>query len=421
MIIIRHAWLNLKRNRNSHFKNGGFIFLIVLIIFSALHSYHAASDGLSNYREQSATVLKGVQDLNQTEQAKNLNVTDYEKLKNLPYVKSSQLTAQGAIFSNLAQPATSTQIEENYTDSSDGPMKGNYLSLLLLDNDSLKSFLERKSEKLQGKLPFEPNTCVISREFAKANKLKINDMISLGPKETEQKLKIVGIADLSNEGGYFLPSSLLMGMETGMALQKNIIQTNSSVMFQLSDKREMKNFVKNFKESETFKNYSLIGRGWSEGILQSFEDRLALLFNGLIVILILGMALIILIFQQAIKKRKDFYTLYLMGMDQRTLSLSVSLENSLSTVAAAGIAVIFSQRVSSWITGEWLMKFHHDLVEQEPSVVWKLPELSQESSRFSSVFTSIGWLFLAACVLVLLLLINFRVSKIVREPLRGEY
>lgn len=102
MIIIRHAWLNLKRNRFSHLKAGSFILLILLIVFSLLQIYRMATVYFLDYREQAATVVKGVQELNQTGQANKMNPTDYERLKNLSYVKKSQLLGQGIAASTLA-------------------------------------------------------------------------------------------------------------------------------------------------------------------------------------------------------------------------------------------------------------------------------------------------------------------------------
>ncbi|MFR3685607.1 MAG: hypothetical protein ACLTXM_11310, partial [Enterococcus sp.] len=86
MIIIRHAWLNLKRNRFSHLKNGCFILMILLFVFLLLQVYLTASAYFSDYQEQTAAIIKGVQDL-KNEQANKFNMTDYETLKAKPYVK----------------------------------------------------------------------------------------------------------------------------------------------------------------------------------------------------------------------------------------------------------------------------------------------------------------------------------------------
>ena len=189
MIIIRHAWLNLKRNRSSHLKIGSMILLILMIIFSMLQIYRTATAYFSDYRAQAAAVVKGVKDLNQTEQAKNLKPTDYEKLKNLSYVKKSQLNIQGIIPSTLVQSTGKGQVTTDYTSFPPDQNNGNYLSITILDNDSLKDLLTRKDKRIEGTAPLNKNTCVVSRAFAKANKLKLSDTISLGARGKNKKLR----------------------------------------------------------------------------------------------------------------------------------------------------------------------------------------------------------------------------------------
>lgn len=418
MIIIRHAWLNLKRNRSSHLKIGSMILLILLIIFSMLKIYRTATAYFSDYRAQATAVVKGVKDLNQTEQAKNLKTTDYEKLKNLSYVKKSQLNAQGIVPSTLVQPTGKGQTTTDYTSFPPDKNNGNYLSITMLDNDSLKELLTRRAEKLKGTAPLKKNTCVVSRAFAKANKLKLNDTISLGAKGQEQKVKITGIAEFANVEWLTLPSTVLINWDTGTVLQESIIHTYSMVMFQLTGKKELKNFIKDFKESEFFKEYSLIGQNWSQGLFQSFKDTLDLFFNGLIVALILGIVLIAVLYQRNVKQRQDFYVLHLMGMDRKTLALSGSLENILLTFGVGALAAIISQRLSRWITGEWLIKLQQELSHQEPFVEWMLPKFNLGALAARSWFDHIGLIFLGICLITMLLLINLRIAKIVREPLQ---
>lgn len=418
MIIIRHAWLNLKRNRSSHLKIGSMILLILLIIFSMLHIYRTATAYFSDYRAQAAAVVKGVKDLNQTEQAKNLKPTDYEKLKNLSYVKKSQLNIQGIVPSTLAQPTVKEKTITDYTSFPPDQNNSNYLSITILDNDSLKELLTRKDNRIEGTAPLNRNTCVVSRAFAKANKLKLSDTISLGAKGQEQKVKITGIAEFANTEWLTLPSAVLINWDTGTAMQENIAQTSAMVMFQLTGQKDLKKFVNVFKESTSFKEYSLIGQNWSSGLLQSFKDTLDLLFNGLIVALILGLVLITVSYQRTIKQRKDFYTLHLMGMDRKTLSLSGSLETILLTFGIGAIAIFVSQRLSRWITGEWLIKQQQNLSHQEPFVEWVLPRVDQRDLATNNWFDHIELFFLSACLIILLLLINLRITKIVREPLQ---
>lgn len=418
MIIIRHAWLNLKRNRSSHLKIGGMILLILLIIFSMLKIYRTETAYFSDYRAQAAVVVKGVKDLNQTEQAKNLKPTDYEKLKNLSYVKKSQLNAQGIIPSTLVQPKGNGQPTKDYTSFPPEKNQENYLAITMLDKDSLKELLAKKTEKLKGTAPIDRNTCVISRDFAKENKLKLNDTLSLGAKGQEQKVTITGIAEFANAEGEGFSSPVLINWDTGAAMQESILPTYSMVMFQLTGKKELKKFVKVFKESESFEEYSLIGQNWSLRLFQSFNDTLDLLFNGLIVALILGIVVIALIYQRAINRRQDFYTLHLMGMDRRTLALSGSLESTLLTFGIGAGASIVSLRLSRWITGEWLINLQRELSHQEPFVEWVFPKVNEETLEASRWFDHAELLFLGVCLITMLLLINFRIVKIVSKPLQ---
>lgn len=418
MIIIRHAWLNLKRNRFSHLKAGSFILLILLIVFSLLQIYRMATVYFLDYREQAATVVKGVQELNQTGQANKMNPTDYERLKNLSYVKKSQLLGQGIAASTLVQPKEKDQTTTGFYSFPPDQTNGNYLSVTMLDNDSLKTLLTNKKEKLQGSAPLKENTCVISRSLAKANKLKLKDTILLGTKGQEQKVTIVGIAEFSTAEWLTTSSTVLINWKTGTAMEGTILQTISNVMFQLTSKKEIKNFVKDFKKTKSFKDFSLISQGWSQGILQSVKDTIDLLFNGLIVALILGIVLIAVIYQLTVKRRQDFYTLYLMGMDQRTLALSSSLENVMLILGITLAAVAVSQQLSKWITGEWLIKLQKSLTDQEPFVDWLFPHVDQTALGLNSWSDYLGFIFLGLYLVITLLLVNLRIAKIVREPLQ---
>ncbi|MGG5373071.1 ABC transporter permease [Enterococcus sp. AZ196] len=416
MIIIRHAWLNLKRNRLSHLKLSCFIFLLTLTVFSMLQIYRRATIYFTEYRDQAATVVKGVQDLNQTGQANKLNTTDYERLKQLPYVKRSQLTGQSIISSSIAQPTEQDQTAVGYYSFSSEANNGNYLPVTMLDDDSLKTLLTDKKEQLQGTVPLEKGTCVISEALANANKLKVNDTIQLGAKGQEQKVRIAGIANYSTTEQLATLNTLLINWKTETMLQKNIMQPFSTVMFQLTSKKEIKKFVKDFKKMDSFKNYSLISQSWSQGLLQTTKDTLDLLFNGLIVALILGVVLIAAVYQYHIKQRKDFYTLHLMGLDRRILSFSSSLEY-LVIVIVIGLSAFFtSQQLSRWITGGWLLKLQKNLAQQEPFVDWLLPHFEQNAGAGWQNYA--GAFFLGVGLLIMLLLVNLRIAQIIRDPLQ---
>jgi len=412
MIIIRHAWLNLKRNRYSHLKIGGFVLLILLVIFSMLQVYRIANAYFLDYREQAATVVKGVQDLNQTGQAAKLQQTDYEKLKNLSYVKRSQLTGQGIISSTLVQPKEGKSSVTAYSSLSTEHLKENYLSLTMLDNDSLKTLLTAKKEKLQGKLPLKKNTCVISRGLAEANNLKVNETILLGAKGQEQAVEIAGIAEFSTVEWLSSPNTILINWDTETVLQRNIMQPFLNVMFQLTSKKEIKKFVKDFKKMDSFKEYSLISQNWSQELFQSSQDTLDLLLNGLVAALILGIVLIAIVYQHSLKQRQDFYTLHLMGMDRKTLALSSSLESLLLILGVGLSGILISTQLSKWIIGEWLIKFQKNLMEQEPFVDWLLPHVEQVESRATAL------LLVGICLTILLLLVNLRIARIVHDPLQ---
>lgn len=417
MIIIRHAWLNLKRNRLVHLKMGSIVLLILLIVFSMVKSYQLADDYLSAYQEQTKTVINGVQDLNQNGQAAKVPLTDYEKLKNLSYVKKSQFIRQDMVNSTLALP-----MEPNHIGSvASFPLdqnNGNILSLAMLDNDSLKELLTREKEQLRGKLPLAKATCVISRALAKANKLKLNDTIRLGAKGQEHAVKIVGIAKLSSSEMRSNDSHLLINWETEAALQGGIKQSFSTVIFQLTNKEDVKKFVKDFKKTESFKGYSLSNQSWAQGLLQPFKGTVDLLFNGAIVMVILGLALITAVFYQSIKKRRDFSTLYMMGMNQRTLVLSGAIENAVCLLGTGMIAALLSYQISRWITGEWLIKLQRTFEEQEPAVNWLLPHFDPGSLALDNWLAYLRVAFVLISLCIMLLLIYLRIANILRNPLQ---
>ena len=74
--------------------------------------------------------------------------TDYEKLKNLSYVKKSQLNAQGIIPSTLVQPKGNGQLTNDYTSFPPDKNQENYLAITMLDKDSLKELLAKYKDTL---------------------------------------------------------------------------------------------------------------------------------------------------------------------------------------------------------------------------------------------------------------------------------
>lgn len=75
----------------------------------------------------------------------------------------------------------------------------------------------------------------------------------LGGKGQEHKIKIVGIAEFSMIEWSSAPSSILISWETGSAVEQNMVSNFSCVMYQLTDKKELKNFVKDFKKQNLLK------------------------------------------------------------------------------------------------------------------------------------------------------------------------
>jgi predicted lysophospholipase L1 biosynthesis ABC-type transport system permease subunit len=353
-----------------------------------------------------------VQDL-KNKQANKFNMTDYETLKAKPYVKKSQLTRQGIIPTSLQQPED--QMFGSFSSSSSEQNLDDYLSVSMLEDDALKTLLSTKKAKLQGNIPLKKNSCVVSRSLAKINKLKLGDTIMLGAKGQEHKIEIVGIAEFSTIEWASAPSSILISWETGLALEQNMVSNFSCVMYQLTDKKELKNFVKDFKKTKSFKNYSLINQSWSQEILKSFKDTLDLLFNGVVVALIIGLLVIAVCSTLAINQRQDFYTLHLMGMKPKLLSASSSLENSLLIIGLGVIAFFSSRQLSGWITGEWLIKLQKSLTEQEPFVDWTIPHLEQRLDCWTNYSVV---LFLGVYLFMMLIITNLRIAKVVRAPLQ---
>lgn len=421
MIIIRHAWLNLKRNRNSHLKTGCFMLVILLVVYSLVQCYQLATAYYTDYQEQAATVVKGVQDLNQTGQAKEFNLTDYEKLKNQAYVKQAQFVGEGVIATSLVQPKENNQEETAFSSFSTGENKATFLPIILLDKGSLKKLLTRNEKDLQGTIPDEKNTCVVSDVLAKANRLKVNDILTVGTKGQKQKIKIAGIAKFSTDEWLSPNNGLLISWETGESLKKSIVQTISTVTFQLTSKKEIVRFKNDLKKMESFKDYVLISQSWAQGMLQSFKDTIELLFNGLIVTWIVGIVPVTIVWQQTLRHRQDFYSLYLMGMPRQTLVSSSLLEHIVLMLGVGAIACFAAQHLSRWMTSEWLLKIQKDLMKQDPLMDWLIPQNGYGSVSTNSWVHYLPKVFLGICLLILLVTINLQVAKVIQVPYMRKY
>ncbi|MBO1305170.1 ABC transporter permease [Enterococcus sp. 669A] len=410
-IIIKHAWLNLKRNTGNDLLIGLLFFFFLMGFFFLLQVYTATDYSLAELKKQTDTIVKIEPDYQADKHAANLKEADYQALKQLPYVKKSHLSGYAAVVIDNLDPAnfletqgTITYSDSTIVSSADDARTG----LTVLDDVSLDKFFgEGAGDELEGTLPLEQGTCLVTKEFAEAYHLKLEDVLTIGDK----KLKIVGIVDSAEESQQEIFGGLFVNLATFEYLDEAAEESFLTLTLQLNQSKHVADLRQDLKQMSAFNNYQLqSGQLFIQGF-ETFSNRNEFWLNGTLVGGLVTLFLMGAGYWPLFKQRRsDTYALRLMGIRPKYLVSSNLLEVSLIAMISWFLAIAAASFFSGAVVQKWMDRLaqasgeHFPLLDLKQAVINKA-QLHQLVLASSEAKLMLG-VYLASFLLLITILTN---------------
>ncbi|MEO1770066.1 ABC transporter permease [Candidatus Enterococcus ferrettii] len=379
MTFIQHAFLNLKRNKRNDFFIGLLFFGLLLGFFCLLQVYAAVEHSLVETKKQTDTIVNVEPDFQKQEHVTNLNEADLQALNELPNVEESTLIGYTAVeISGITlEDGVSVATFSSGTISTSGTPK---VSVTALDNASLKRYFHSaKKITLQGELPLEQGTCLVTEQFAKSNKLKLGDELSLG--NGNKKLEIVGISSSGNEPNELL-GAIFVNLLTNEFLADSTENSLNTVTVRLKNPQAVGDFKKELRKQSAFDQYQVYTDQGYFQIFETFISQQELLLNGAIAAGILSLFFMGLFYSQLFKRRgPDIFALRLMGLRPSQLVISNILEITLIALLSSVVAYISASFISESLVTNWLNSLRQTSTTQIPLITMKHAGLTAAEIR----------------------------------------
>ncbi|MGM0213694.1 ABC transporter permease [Enterococcus sp. AZ109] len=365
--IIKHAWLNLKRNKRNDLFVGLLFFFILVGFFFLLQVYTATNYSLAELKKQTDAIVTIEPDYNVEQQAANLKEADYQQLKHLSYVKNSQLSGYTAVAIENIDAANSPELQGTITYSDPtfvSPADNARTSLTVLDDDSLTKLLgDGAVDKLEGELPFEEGTCLVTQPFADANQLKLADELIIGDK----KLTIVGIIKSTEEKQQGMFAAVFVNLTTFEYLGDVAEDAFLTLTLQLDQSKNVTDLRQELKQLSAFNGYQVqSGQLFLQGF-ETFSNRNEFWLNATVVGSLITLFLLGAGYWQFFKQRRsDTYALRLMGIQPKHLLLSNLLEITLIALICWTLARTAASFFSGAVAQKWVSRLAQASKEQFP-------------------------------------------------------
>lgn len=403
MIIIKQALLNFRRNKWHDSMIAALFFCLIFLFCFLLQLYKVADYSLSEMQKQTATVVT-VEPSFKEEQVENLTAEDLQTIKALPYVKEINMIGYTSLEIDGLQTSekiTKTEgaivSDTDLFETSEFPTMG----VTILSDEALKKYFSQ-NWSIKGGLPSEVKTCLVTKQFAEENQLKLFDELSVGETNQRQKLKIVGIANpKKNSAIQAFYSSIFINPITNQSL--NVPQDNnfSTISIQLTSSKKLRALKKELHKISSFNHYRVYKDQSFVQVYEVFLNQKEMLLNGVIASGILNLFLLSLFYYYFFKKRQsDLFSLHLMGLRQSYLILSNILEIVLIVIICWLSACILTNLLTIEVTKDWFSRLQQTTRDY-------LPLLSLKQPIFNSAV--VQQLFVGSLIILVPYLIGFMV------------
>lgn len=395
MYILKNAMKNIWRNKGRNILIGIIILGIIASTVVAFSINTTTDEIIKDYKNRFGSEVSLAPDMEKLmNQSKTegqdgiISMGPIEQIKPKQYFDfaESEYLKESIFSSEIGATSENLKALDEDVDNENSGMKSTVMiagngnrvetvmpTLKIIGNSSLESLEEFKNGKRKitdGEIYKEKDECIVSKEFAELNNIKVGDFIEVNSvvetKGDEYKLKVTGIyLDSTDEYGGIPFKQAFMN-------KKNEILTNFETIEGLAGDAEVyvqaKYYLKNPDMIKDFEK-EIRTKGLPDIYTVSTDEysynRIVAPVEGLgdttlifiLVVLALGTVILILLNTLSIRERKyEIGVLRAIGMKKGKVALGLILESLIITVICLGIGIGVGSAVSQPVTNSLLQK-----------------------------------------------------------------
>ena len=380
MYIIQNAVKNIARNKGRNILIGAITLVIIIAVAVSLIINNTSGAIINNYKSQFGSKVSIAPNLEKVtkqepKQIERLTTKQYMDFAKSEYLKQSMFSAEIPTISDkikaVDQDESSKQGEQGPQIIGNGEKNSKMPTIKVLGNsttDNLTEFAEGQRKLTEGKLYNALNECIISKELAELNKIKVGDKIIVKSAIGESikiELTVTGIySDSTPEYGGMPGKMSFMNRRNEILTSFDTVMNNSEKMkdvvnvqatYYLKDPDLLSKFETELRAKGLPDIYSVSTDAESyDRIVGPVDAMKGIFLTFMVVVLILGTIILILLSSMAIRERKyEVGVLRAMGMKKGKVALGLISEVLIITVVCLGVGLgvgrVLSQPAASVI------------------------------------------------------------------------
>jgi len=387
MYIFKNAMKNIWRNKGRNSLIGIIILGIIASTVVAFSINTTTDKIIKDYKNRFGSEVTLAPDMEKLmEQVKktgkkleNVSADKYFKFAESKHIKNSVLTSEfGAVSKTLKSIDEDVEDENNSVGmavvGADGQMVTTMPKIKVLGTstlDSLEEFNTGKRKIIDGEIYKEKDECVVSKEFAELNNIKVGDLIEINQNSDENsesyKLKVSGIYfDTTDEySGMPFKSAYMNKRNEVLTSLETIKGISGSEKLSIQAKYYLKNpdMLKDFEKEiranglpEVY-NVSTDEASYNK-IVGPVEGLGSITLMFVFVVLGLGSVILILLNTLSIKERKyEIGVLRAIGMKKSKVALGLISESLIITIICLVIGIGAGSALSQPVSNSLLFPY----------------------------------------------------------------
>lgn len=410
MYLFKNAWRNLTRNKGRNILIGIIITVITTCTCVALAIHKAGNNLVSTYTETNPLAVTFNLDMSKLRSAsdttkssfQSLTVDDIKKYADSDLVKDYYYTLEASVNSTTASPVedNSRPTTDSNSNDSNAPQNDNKNDMKASVGDFritaysnfayLTDFTDGTKKITSGKMVTGSSTsdeCVISKDLASANSLKVGDTITLDLTSDSSKtytLTIIGIYkdSSSSTSSSFMQMNALNSANQiyantstvqnildaeGTDSTKLVASNGLTAKFYLTSNSYLSKFTKEVKSKGLSSYYTVTtNKAEVESTLTPIKNISTFSMNFLIVIIIIGVVVLAVINFLNIRDRKyEIGVLRAIGMSKFKVTEQLVLEIFFVALISLAIGTTVGTIISQPVTNKMLASEIKSYSEQQ--------------------------------------------------------